>query len=304
MTKSIVVGGGYPDVAPVKSASSANVGELVTASTDDRARKLQLARDACNGKQARYAELYVVYNNKCRAYREVYGDGRADAPHDYSAATYIHNTPSVRAYVRELERAAAQAVDIDVQGILAHDMAVIEGHKLIQDMQRRVWRCCRHCYGVNHKYQWIDEDEYCNALASAMDAAALRKDESPTLPTDVGGFGYDSHLSPITSCKACSGDGVQVTIFVDTRLLEGPAAAAFKGVKETKNGIEILTHDIDKAKERLLRAAGVFGDDAASVAKGAAAGAAVGAAAAQALAQRTASMTPEEKRKAYLSLVS
>jgi phage terminase small subunit len=279
----------------------------IVGETAEAPSRLQVARDACNARQALFAELYVRYRNKIRAYRESYRVEKSRSSAEYVTASTVSNIPAVRAYIRELESEAAAACVIDVQLILAHDLAIVRGAREIQDMQRREWRNCRHCHGVGHKWQWVDDDEYCNALSQAMDDNAIRaarKLDELKLPSDEGGYGFDTHAEPVATCTKCYGDGVQVSVFSDTTKLEGDAAIAFKGIKETKNGLEIVTHDIDKAKERLLRAAGVFGDDAASVAKGAAAGAAVGAAAAAALASRVSTMTPEEKRKAYLSLAN
>jgi len=93
--------------------------------------------------------------------------------------------------------------------------------------------------------------------------------------------------------------------FADTTKLTGGARRLVKGVKQGANGqLEILMHDVDKAAERLYKAAGAFGDDAASVARGAAQGAAIGAATAQAIAAKVDNMSVEDARKAYLALAN
>lgn len=278
---------------------ASSVVEFATAITDPLD-KLATLRAACNARQANFAERYVALRSKVLAYREAYGT----CVNDYSVASQIASHPNVSAYLRELNRQAAQGAVIDVAAILAHDEAIVRGARELQDLTRYEHRNCRYCNGIGHKRQWIDEDEYADACAEVLDHNATCAKESlqRPMPDDSGGYGFNAHGSPVPHCPKCDGFGIQKAVFCDTRTLTGDAALAFKGVKETKNGIEVLTHDVDKAKERLLRAAGAFGDDAASVARGAAAGAAAGAGAATALRERLKAMSGDEIRKAWHSL--
>jgi phage terminase small subunit len=290
------------DAAAPRSDAAVTVGGTGSGAVDVALSDVAATRARCKAHHAKFAELYVLYRNKARAYRESVAGmkGGATEMSIYTAASQVSNRPEVRAYIRALETASAQRVVIDTAAILAHDMAVIEGYREIQDLVRYEHQACRHCYGRNHRYQWIDEDEFEEAYAKALDDAAILQ-KAPKELSDEGGYGYTPNLPPVPSCRKCHGHGEQRTVFADTRTLEGPAAAAYKGMKETKFGVEVLTHDIDKAKERLLRAAGAFGDDAASVARGAAAGAAAGSmAAAHALRERLGTMSGEEIRKRWI----
>lgn len=251
-----------------------------------------------------YARWFVLLNNATRAYIEATSFKGARA----TARVYaweLSNRPHVLKRVREYETAAAAATIIDYAAILDHDRMIVEGHKYADQITQHIWQCCRWCHGTEHQYQWIDGAEYLQALQMADDAneeRKMRKLAPRPLPTDEGGYGFLPSNDPEITCPKCEGRGNAVTIIADTTRLSGPARAIVKGVKVTANGIEVLLHDIDKAKERLLRAGGLFNDDAASVARGAAAGAAAGATAAIAAAKAADEMTAEQAQRLYLEL--
>jgi len=217
------------------------------------------------------------------------------------------NSQRCTVYLRELRSESAAATIIDVSILLAQDRAIVEAHEHMTDLVSRVWLCCRYCYGIKHAYQWRDENEYLTAYAAALQAHADKTAKGAVVelmtPSDEGGYGFDSQDEPAFDCPKCDGHGEQRTLIASTATMSEHARTLYKGIKETKNGIEVLTHDYDKAKERLYRAAAAFGDDAASVARGAAAGAAAGAATAAALAKRVETMNEDEVRKAYLQMM-
>jgi phage terminase small subunit len=251
-----------------------------------------------------FARHYVLTNNATKAYilATQYNGARATAR---VLAWEVANRPHVLKRVREFESAAAAACVIDVAAILDHDRQVVEGHKHADEITQHIWQCCRYCHGVGFKFQWIDYPEYLTALSEAElknEERAARKLGSIELPTDEGGYGFLPGNDPNIFCPKCEGRGHAITVIADTTKLEGPARAIVKGLKVTANGTEVLLHDVDKAKERLLRAAGVFKDDAASVARGAAAGAAAGATAAIAAAKAADEMTTEQAQRLYVEL--
>lgn len=253
-----------------------------------------------------FARHYVLCNNATKAYLQARGDGyNATRGAARVAAWEIANRPHVLRRVREFESLAAAAVVFDVAAILDHDRQIVEGFKHADEISQHIWQCCRYCHGIEHKFQWIDYTEYLTALSEAEakneERRARKLGEHP-LPDDEGGYGFLPGNEPNLMCPKCEGRGNAVTVIADTTKLEGPARAVVKGVKVTANGIEVVWHDVDKAKERLLRAAGVFKDDAASVARGAAAGAAAGATAAIAAAQAVDSMNAEQASRLYLEL--
>lgn len=280
-------------------AAPSDPGELRRAELRQR---LALQERPLTAKQRAFSERYVVCRNMTQAYRETH-DVVGRSSHHHVSAWEVMQVPQVWRYVKELEREAAQMAKVDVAAILATDLAIVEAAAHADALSSYVVECCRFCHGKNHLKQWRDDHEYDLALCAVLDFNAKAPEgKALDLPSDEGGYGFDPRQEPVITCPSCEGRGLERAIIADTSKI-GPASPLFKGIKVTKNGIEVLLHDVDKAKERLLRAAGAFGDDAASVARGAAAGAAVGHAAAAAVAAKAKDMSADELRKAYLTLV-
>lgn len=251
-----------------------------------------------------FARNFVATNNATQSYIDAVGF-KGVRQNATKTAWAWSNKPHILKRVREYESAAAAATVIDYAAILEHDRQIVEGSKYADQISQHRWFACRYCYGVNHQYQWVDYGEYITEMARITqeneDRVRLKRRLLP-LPVEDGGFGYDPHGEPEVTCPRCEGMGRHVTVIADTTTLSGPARALVKGVKQTANGIEVLLHDADKAKDRLLRAGGYFHDDAASVARGAAAGAAAGTAAALAAARAVENMSAEDAARLYLDL--
>jgi phage terminase small subunit len=256
-------------------------------------------------KEEAFCREVVQRNNQALAYRSVYSKSNSVAV-SWACASELCAKPHIRARLRELRSIAAKACTLDVSALLDHDRRIVEAAEHMNDLQQYVWENCRYCNGVGHAYQWVDENEFYAALAKWSDdvaAAADSKRKAPPAPSSDGGYGFRRTNDPNDMCPQCEGRGQQTALICDTRKLTGPAAVLYKGVKVTSNGIELLIHDIDKAKDRLHRAAGTFGDDAASVARGAAAGAAAGSAMATRKAlEDVESMSPEQLQREYMRL--
>lgn len=259
----------------------------------------------CTAIEETFARLYTLYNNATQAYVEAtcHKGPRASAR---VMAWEMSNRPHVLRRVREYETAAAAATVIDYAAILDHDRQIVEGHKHADEITQHVWQCCRWCNGESHRYQWVDHAEFFQAIATAAaenEKRLAKKQPELPMPDDSGGYGFSVLNDPNITCPRCEGRGVQITVIADTTKLTGPARVIVKGVRVTNNGSEVLLHDIDKAKDRLLRAGGIYKDDAASVARGAAAGAAAGMVAATVAAAAAAKvMSFEEASRLYLEL--
>jgi phage terminase small subunit len=272
-------------------------------------RLVQLAAQELDARELAFAEHFAQHNNATEAFRHAYkcdGWKRASITQE---GWRVSNRPHVVRYVRELMSAAAALAVVDVAALLARDRAIVEAYDLHADeVTQHILECCRHCHGEGHEYQWVDDMEFYAALEAAdlvnEERIASKKRPLP-LPSDVGGYGFSPSNEPNHKCPKCEGRGVPRVFFADTTKLTGGARRLVKGVKQGANGqLEILMHDVDKAAERLYKAAGAFGDDAASVARGAAQGAAIGAATAQAIAAKVDNMSVEDARKAYLALAN
>jgi phage terminase small subunit len=292
------------ELVPVGSTGSSATTTLVATNTPAAAPTLQEVFVILTPIEESFAKHFVLCNNATRAYIEATAWTRSRASARVMAWE-MSTRPHVLRRIREYESASALACVIDYAAILDHDRAIVEGFKHADQVSQHIWQCCRYCYGTDHEYQWIDACEYYEALSKAEEKneeRRARKLGARDLPTEKGGYGFDVQADPNILCPRCEGRGTHITIIADTTRLEGPARVIVKGVKVTASGIEVVYHDIDKAKERLLRAAGMFKDDAASVARGAAAGAAAGAVAAIAAAKAADTMTAEQAQRLYLEL--
>lgn len=279
-----------------------------------RLARVELCRSRCNAAQAAFAEHWARGGNKAKAYRLAmnYPHNAKSSQEHYKRAVEYSNMPEVLDYFDALRALAAEHAVLDVQRLIERDMRVVAADDANAHVEliRYVWLNCRHCWGSGGAYQWIDEAEYQAAMLAWFDACgSLAPGQSaPPQPDTSGGYGFNSWNEPNQDCRKCNGLGQQQTIVADTTTLSGAAAALYRGVKQTQHGIEVLTQDVEKARERLYKAAGAFKDDAASIARGAAAGAAMGAAVGSQAAARTAfaaeSMTDEEAARAYLELAT
>lgn len=276
-----------------------------------RALRVEAARAKCNAAEATFTEHWARSGNKAKAYRlAMNSPSTARMPHAYNRGVEYSQRPHVIEYFDALKALAAEHAVLDVQRLIERDMRVVaaDDANAHAELVRYVWLNCRHCWGIGGAYQWIDEREFQMAMAAWFDACGQLApgQAAPPQPDGTGGYGFNAWNEPHEDCRQCKGLGQQQTIVADTTTLSDAAAALYRGVKQTQHGIEVLTHDTEKARDRLYKAAGVFRDDAASIARGAAAGAAMGAAAGTQAANRKAvvaeSMTDEQAARMYLEL--
>ena len=109
--------------------------------------------------------------------------------------------------------------------------------------------CCRHCWGIDHNYQWT-EYEYRQAAEKAE-----RMGKEP--PDDSGGLDYNRTIDPNPDCPVCSGEGVGRVYMQDTRKLSPIARLAYSGTKVTKGGIEVVSISREKMFEAIIKRMGL-----------------------------------------------
>jgi phage terminase small subunit len=204
----------------------------------------------------------------------------------YAAASRVSARPEVQRRVAELRQAAAQTTALDLQervqelrDIESADPTAIQYHP-----------ACRYCYGVGHRYQFIDEAEYAAHVAEALAAGRAPEHDSS------GGFDYDGSMHPAPDCPRCFGGGAAHLYTVDITRLPRREARLVKGFG--KNG-ELLLHSQMEARSQLSKLLGLDRPDPRNIAReaaAAAAGAAIGTSVAAAL-------TPEERMRAYHTML-
>ena len=160
--------------------------------------------------------------------------------------------PKIMQRITELQRAAtgltAGAIDLSKLQQIYIDVLAVDPNELTS---LRIG-CCRHCWGEGGGYQWREEE-----YLAALDLAT--KTNAP-LPDVGGGFGYRVFEKPNELCDHCGGEGEPRDAYQDTRYLSPGAKFLFQGVKRTRNGIEIIFGDKQKALENLIRMLGGFND--------------------------------------------
>lgn len=210
-------------------------------------------------RQRRFAELYAESLNASRAAREA-GYSRKGAKEE--GARLLANA-NVRAAVRQHQKQLAEASFVEAVHVIRELAAIaFADHNELSQLRRE---SCRHCYGLNHFYQWIDAEEFGAAVARfrrellelpAEDRLAAEEGK----PECLGGFGFDPRREPHPECPRCRGEGIPSVWFADTTRLSPMAQRLYAGTKRTRDGVQIMTRDQDKALELLGRHLGMFND--------------------------------------------
>lgn len=208
---------------------------------------------ALTPKQKAFVENYLIDLNATQAaIRAGYSPKTAEA-----IGFENLRKPKIDSEIQKAMSERSQRTEITADMVLQRwwDLATADPNEIIH--LRRV--CCRNCFGKDHKYQWFNEDEYKRAVKLAISLAKEQREE-PTIPSDVGGYGYDRLLRPHPKCPYCKGEGNVDLHIEDTRDLGPKAKLLYGGIKQTAAGIEIKMRDQDKALENVARHLGMFND--------------------------------------------
>ncbi len=206
-------------------------------------------KNVLNERQSKFLEAYWATGNKAEAYRR---------SHDPFVSSYVASLrgkalaehPLIVEGMKYMRDQVTERTGITASEVLLRflDIADADPDELIG---LRVG-CCRYCYGDGGGYQWRAR-EY-------MDAVARAERNDDPLPDIAGGFGYDHTLEPNHDCEECRGEGLERVVARDTSKLSPGAKLLYGGVKQTKNGIEIIMADRVKARESVARIIGAFDD--------------------------------------------
>jgi phage terminase small subunit len=204
-------------------------------------------------KQKRFADEFLIDLNATAAYRRAGYTAKGNAA-EVNASKLLRNT-KVQEYIQQRQGDRQKRTEITQDMVLQRwwAIATADPNELIH--LRRL--CCRHCFGINHEYQWRDEEEYEAAVKAELEAARMEGREPVTL-SNAGGYGFDRLLRPHPKCPSCRGEGRPDLHMADTRDLTGPAKLLYAGIKQTQAGIEIKMQDQGKALELVARHLGMF----------------------------------------------
>ena len=62
-------------------------------------------------------------------------------------------------------------------------------------------------------------------------------------PTDDGGYGYSTKLTPYADCPECDGLGIIRVHYADSSTIPGHSHPLFAGIEETQHGIKVKSHN-------------------------------------------------------------
>jgi phage terminase small subunit len=211
-------------------------------------------------------EMFVQWIIKGKSQREAYKlagyktDSMTDKTMDEAASRIFRNSKVSARYEEIHNRLLKESEDesiITAKDVLKRwrEIAFADPNELIH--HRRV--CCRYCFGIDHEYQWVDEQEYQNAVEYAI-ISAQKAEKEPNIPIEDGGYGFDETIRPHPKCPKCKGEGYGQIHATDTRDLSPQAKALYAGVKQTVTGFEIKMQDQGKALENIAKHLGMFKD--------------------------------------------
>lgn len=173
-------------------------------------------------------------------------------------ASRLASNPKIALRIAELRNAVAEPAMIEARDVLREWLTIATADPSELTRVRR-W-CCRHCYGIEHRYQWVNDDEFAAAVCRVIDYNATKsaRAHSKSLPDYEGGTGYDRNRAPLASCPMCSGDGEYDVFVADTRSMSAAARKLFAGVKTTRDGIEVKMRDQDGALQNIAKYLGML----------------------------------------------
>ena len=208
-------------------------------------------------KDKKFVELFFVSDNAADAYRRSRDTSKMKETTIGRNAWTLKNKATVKAALEKLRAGSDKQLMMGIQDVMQHwvDIATADPNEL-SSYQRR---CCRHCWGRGHQYQYIDDEEFAHVQAERIDsnARAKPKDRLP-LPENLGGFGFDFTKRPHPECRKCRGEGIGAAYVHDTTKLSRQARRLYAGIKQTQHGIQILTNSQDDARTNIARALGMF----------------------------------------------
>ncbi len=209
-------------------------------------------------KQAAFARAAVEYNNWTRAYRIAYDAWDSSGNWVHQEASKLMQRPKVAALHAAYQKWHRKRHAATIESIVARVQAIADANP--DELVKRVIGCCRHCWGEGFKYQrtQAEYDDVWARYAERVMQPRKAGEPEPAAPDDLGGVGFDRKRDPNPECHECRGEGVGRTVITDTRKLSPGAAALFAGIKETKDGTQVLMHSQLDAADKILRKLGAY----------------------------------------------
>ncbi|NWA11984.1 terminase small subunit [Pseudomonas gingeri] len=192
-------------------------------------------------RQAKFIDLWLVTQNATQAYQDAGYECKSDAVAAAGASRLLRRVkdhPYTQAKRAELFARTEEITGRVIERIYGAAMA--DPRELVE----YVYRCCRCCHGLKHKYQMTPRqmEERKDNHKRAVAEAKLEKRPPPKFD-QLGGLGFDATRDPNPECPECNGQGLGQLILKDTRYMSPGALMLYGGVKPTKEGIEVKVVD-------------------------------------------------------------
>lgn len=197
-------------------------------------------------KMRKFAEGVGSGMSKADAYRAAYNAEKSSLNTIGAEITKLCRDPRVAHIIHLAELEAAKKTKVTREWLLRWHM--LRATYDASELTALIWGACRCCHGEGHLPQWRWH-EYVEKLAEA-------EREGTPMPDLGGGLGYDATKAPVEGCLGCDGKGVRRTDIPDTRNLSPAAQAAFEGIKQTRDGLEIKMADKAQAAEAVAKLCG------------------------------------------------
>lgn len=209
--------------------------------------------------EAEFARKYVECGKPGESYKFAYDCKNLTNAQISSRATATKNRKQVKELIESLQKKVSKDAEFGIQQILEiwQDIATADPNELSSNLRR----CCRHCYGRGHHYQWKDKAEFAYVLGQALKSKPAKGEKPQPLPSDEGGYGFNFTFRPHPECTECRGEGHLDTFFADTRTLSRKGRRLFAGIKQTQNGMQVMTRDQDAALANLAKFYGMTPDN-------------------------------------------
>lgn len=209
-------------------------------------------------KECQFVEIFVATHNAAYSFRTVFDPDspRTTVKHGIKGRQLLR-AKNIRVHIDELRSQLNDFGKMSTADVF-NMWATIATADVDELVGLRVG-ACRHCYGLDHKYQWTPAEF--DAALTGYSNAVTRGDKNAEVPDVAGGLDYNATLPPVDTCPECWGEGAQRTVATDTSKLSPTAKLLYGGVKKTKFGIEIVVADKTKALENVSRMLGAFKDE-------------------------------------------
>jgi phage terminase small subunit len=201
---------------------------------------------------ARFVDIFLHSFNASQAYVEA-GYSAKNSNVARTCAAQLLARPSARAYLSK--RAAAMFDRLEQQQDTVLRTLWLTALADPNELVSFVRGACRYCYGTGHRYQFT-AGEWARKVEKHEEARERHVDAGKPDPgplSQEGGLGYDRRKDPHPDCPECFGDGDGRLLVKDTTRLSPAGQALYAGVRESKDGIEVVMNSQQKALEMLAK---------------------------------------------------